>query len=55
MFRIRVMKGVALQHIIILTTTLSPLMNNKKLPGLPISKLGHTDLIYLEETAQCSA
>ena len=49
------MKGVALQHIIILTTTLSPSMNNKKLPGLPISKLGHTDLIYLEETAQCSA
>ena len=51
MLRIRVTKGVALQHIIILTTTLSPSMDNKKLPCLAISKLGHTDLIYLELTA----
>ena len=53
MLRIRVTKGVALQHIIILTTTRSPSMGNKKLPGLTISKLGHIDLSYLEETAQC--
>ena len=49
MLRIRVTKGVALQHIIILTT-LSPSMDNKKLPPLAISKPGHIDLIYLEET-----
>ena len=30
-------------------------MDNKKLPGLAISKLGHTELIYLEDTSNETA